>query len=421
MAAQARDSPHCSRQARHPLGGTKLVPIAAPFRLTPRPIAADLFSIESGYDRDDESEGDVEAEGGVDQDTEGGEEDGSSGEEWSDVAAVGPLGEMPSVELSVVLCDDATIARLNEEWRGKTGPTDVLSFALMEGEDVGLPYVALGDVVVSLDTAELQARERGLGLRDEVRVLLTHGLLHLVGFDHETDAERDEVRLRLGLCVCVIETVTVILTGGAERDAEATRGEERRSHGECRAVSGADCCRTVTFDTCADDGSRARADAETRVEGDGADCQRVQVTAESRSQSRLTYRVAFASSAPHRKVNVSQARVSATISCSDNSLDLHGGNVRTGRRANGSPGVSESGVASSAVHGAGGAGSLASGVATSGAVVLPKLMRGDRVRAIALDMDGTLLDSASRVRDATAEAIRAAVGKGVLVMLATGG
>ncbi len=87
-------------------------------------------------------------------------------------------------ELSVVLCGDGWIRDLNDRWRGKDLPTDVLSFP--QDDDV-----ILGDLVVSLDTAARQAEERGYGLRDEVRVLLVHGLLHLLGYDHDQGASAE--------------------------------------------------------------------------------------------------------------------------------------------------------------------------------------------------------------------------------------
>lgn len=79
-------------------------------------------------------------------------------------------------ELSVVLCDDAFIRDLNKEWRGVDGATDVLSFEM--GGDV------LGDVVLSVETASRQAAEHGHSLGHELRILLVHGVLHLVGHDH---------------------------------------------------------------------------------------------------------------------------------------------------------------------------------------------------------------------------------------------
>jgi probable rRNA maturation factor len=94
-------------------------------------------------------------------------------------------------ELSILLTDDAFITTLNATHRGKDGPTDVLSFAQEEGE--GKPSAEepalLGDVVISLDTAERQARARRHSLVDEVTFLLAHGILHLIGYDHQTDEE----------------------------------------------------------------------------------------------------------------------------------------------------------------------------------------------------------------------------------------
>jgi probable rRNA maturation factor len=99
-----------------------------------------------------------------------------------------------SAELSILLTDDAFIRTLNREHRGKDKPTDVLSFSQTEGDEPGglpdaLTEGLLGDVVISLDTAERQARKRKHTLMDEVRFLLAHGILHLMGYDHQTDAE----------------------------------------------------------------------------------------------------------------------------------------------------------------------------------------------------------------------------------------
>lgn len=94
------------------------------------------------------------------------------------------LLDKPHAELSVVLCGDEFIADLNQSYRGKSGPTDVLSFAMAEGEDGDLAGPVLGDVVISLDTAQRQAWEWKRSLLDEVTSLLVHGVLHLLGYDH---------------------------------------------------------------------------------------------------------------------------------------------------------------------------------------------------------------------------------------------
>ena len=92
-------------------------------------------------------------------------------------------------ELSVALVDDAEMQSLNATYRNTDRPTDVLAFPMWEGSFQPL----LGDVVISLDTAARQAVERGVSIAHEVRLLLTHGILHLLGYDHErsaTDARR---------------------------------------------------------------------------------------------------------------------------------------------------------------------------------------------------------------------------------------
>jgi probable rRNA maturation factor len=94
-------------------------------------------------------------------------------------------------ELSILLTDDEFIRTLNKTHRGKDRPTDVLAFPLDEeaGTPSVLDHALLGDVVISLDTAERQARRRRHTLFDEVSFLLAHGILHLVGYDHQTDEE----------------------------------------------------------------------------------------------------------------------------------------------------------------------------------------------------------------------------------------
>jgi probable rRNA maturation factor len=91
-------------------------------------------------------------------------------------------------ELTVSLVSDAEIHRLNRDYRGKDRPTDVLAFALREGRRVPGDEAILGDVVISLATAARQAREHGVAIAREVRVLLIHGVLHLLGYDHERSA-----------------------------------------------------------------------------------------------------------------------------------------------------------------------------------------------------------------------------------------
>ncbi len=89
-------------------------------------------------------------------------------------------------EVSFLLTDDTQIHKLNLQYRGFDKPTDVLAFALSEGEFGALPTGLLGDVVVSVPTARRQARAARRPLVGELTMLLAHGLLHLLGYDHQT-------------------------------------------------------------------------------------------------------------------------------------------------------------------------------------------------------------------------------------------
>jgi probable rRNA maturation factor len=101
---------------------------------------------------------------------------------------VGRIAHAPSAELSVVLTDDAGIRRLNAQWRTKDRSTNVLSFPL-----AGVGRVAhsplLGDVVVSYDTLEREANALNKSFEEHFTHLIVHGLLHLFGYDHQTDDE----------------------------------------------------------------------------------------------------------------------------------------------------------------------------------------------------------------------------------------
>jgi len=102
-------------------------------------------------------------------------------------ALLGAAGLDDGEQLSLTLCDDAHICELNSEWRGIDAPTDVLSFPMDDPQ-------LLGDLVISLPTASRQAKERSYGLRDELRILMVHGVLHLLGYDHdESEAEHAEM------------------------------------------------------------------------------------------------------------------------------------------------------------------------------------------------------------------------------------
>ena len=96
---------------------------------------------------------------------------------------------LDGASVSVLLTDNQTIAGLNAEWRGREGPTDVLSFSQREGEAADPDDPVLGDIVVSIERALAQADDYGHTPEREVGFLAVHGLLHLLGYDHEAPDE----------------------------------------------------------------------------------------------------------------------------------------------------------------------------------------------------------------------------------------
>ena len=99
-----------------------------------------------------------------------------------------------SSELSIALVGDSEIRALNRQHRGRNRATDVLSFSLVDGEWAGFRGKLLGDVVISVETAVRQARGRHRSLNDETARLLIHGVLHLLGHDHESPEEYKRMR-----------------------------------------------------------------------------------------------------------------------------------------------------------------------------------------------------------------------------------
>jgi probable rRNA maturation factor len=95
------------------------------------------------------------------------------------------------LEVALRLCGDAAIHELNRDYRNKDGPTDVLAFA--QREAAAADPSLLGDIVISVDTARRQARR---GLHAELLHLASHGLCHLLGYDHRDDAEEREMNER---------------------------------------------------------------------------------------------------------------------------------------------------------------------------------------------------------------------------------
>jgi probable rRNA maturation factor len=97
-------------------------------------------------------------------------------------------------ELSLILTDDGHIRELNHAYRGIDAATNVLSFSMLEGEFPEMGANLLGDLVISVETAQKEADEAGISLEQRLSQLLIHGMLHLVGYDHET-GESEESRM----------------------------------------------------------------------------------------------------------------------------------------------------------------------------------------------------------------------------------
>ncbi len=97
---------------------------------------------------------------------------------------------MQTAELSVVFVGSDKMRRLNAEYRGVDRPTDVLSFPMLEGGGANHPGL-LGDIVICVPKAAAQAKERSISVHEEVMRLLVHGLLHLLGYDHEKSSDQE--------------------------------------------------------------------------------------------------------------------------------------------------------------------------------------------------------------------------------------
>jgi probable rRNA maturation factor len=117
--------------------------------------------------------------------------------------------QLEKAELSVLLTNDEEIHALNRTYRGKDKPTDVLAFAMREGDfgrlHSSLPARLLGDVIVSVPTARRQARAAKRAPLAEITMLVGHGLLHLLGWDHDTPSKDARMRAETDRLVAAAE------------------------------------------------------------------------------------------------------------------------------------------------------------------------------------------------------------------------
>ncbi|MDB5597596.1 MAG: rRNA maturation factor [Hyphomicrobiales bacterium] len=121
----------------------------------------------------------------------------------------------PDAEVSLLFCDDEKIRELNKAWRGMDKPTNVLSFpAVQPGHVAKAPL--LGDIVIAFETVQRESLEENKHLSDHVSHMVVHGFLHLLGYDHESDADADKMEsaeqrilARLGIADPYASTVPV--------------------------------------------------------------------------------------------------------------------------------------------------------------------------------------------------------------------
>ena len=137
--------------------------------------------------------------------------------------------------VSVLVTTNQEMQSLNRQFRGKDKPTDVLSFPAV----AGLPVQLLGDIAISANIAAQNAKQLGHSAKDEIRILVLHGVLHLAGYDHEQDhgaMALKEMRLRkqLGLPIGLMER-----TNGRTRNGKVRKAPPRRSQGTIPRARGA--------------------------------------------------------------------------------------------------------------------------------------------------------------------------------------
>jgi probable rRNA maturation factor len=136
------------------------------------------------------------------------------------------VGEAKS-ELSIDLVGDGRMRRLNREYRKKDRTTDVLAFAMRES--AGPVSMLLGDVVISIPTAQRQAKEGGRSLSEEIAWLLVHGVLHLCGYDHErSDAEARRMKRREQAILKVLRPIPTLATVPRVRRIDGRTAKVRR-------------------------------------------------------------------------------------------------------------------------------------------------------------------------------------------------
>ncbi len=101
--------------------------------------------------------------------------------------------DSPEAELSILIVDDPQIEILNKKYLNRQGPTNVIAFPMQEGDFSQISPQLLGDVVISIETAEREGKNSGLSLEERFTQLIIHGILHLFAYDHEEDEKEAEI------------------------------------------------------------------------------------------------------------------------------------------------------------------------------------------------------------------------------------
>lgn len=147
------------------------------------------------------------------------------------------LLQLDKAEVSFVLTNDAAVHELNKVYRGKDRPTDVLAFAMHEGEFGALAGHVLGDVIVSVPTARKQAHSRRIPVLQEVTMLLAHGLLHLLGWDHDTAAKDRRMRAETDRLCAAAAPPKARSKGGADRGLTRKRSTRSSASKQKRSMT----------------------------------------------------------------------------------------------------------------------------------------------------------------------------------------
>ncbi len=126
----------------------------------------------------------------------------------------------PECELSVLFVDDEEILRLNDQYLQRTTTTNVISFPMLEGEFSEITPALLGDVVICVDTALKEAQEAGIPLEDRLKQLLVHGILHLLGYDHEKpDSDVESMEKKSNELCRLLNIDEICLTENQDRES----------------------------------------------------------------------------------------------------------------------------------------------------------------------------------------------------------